>query len=154
MSAPMPVQHRTRRLAPAPQVPLPAPLVAVPPLPPPQVDHEQNIPDPSPDFVRALAVQGYEVLEGTRSVTQLGPLVSVGLARQLTVMRAVRNDRRIVYRDERRTTPRAAGVRIYRAGPDVAEASVVLRVGSRACATALRLEWAHRHWRAVELTVL
>ena len=81
-------------------------------------------------------------------------LVSVGLARHLTALRAVRNDRRIVYRDQRRKAPRAAAARIFRVSRVIAEASVVLHVGPRAHATALRLEWAHRHWRATELTVL
>lgn len=129
-------------------------LVAVPPLPEPLVDRGDEIPDPTLDFVRALAVQGYEVLDGSRSVAQLGPLVSVGLTRHLTALRAVRNDRRIVYRDQRRKAPRAAAARIFRVSRVIAEASVVLHVGPRAHATALRLEWAHRHWRATELTVL
>lgn len=129
-------------------------LVPVPPLPASTADSEDDIPDPSPGFVRAVAVQGFEVLTGTRSITQLGPLISVGLARHLVALRAVRNDRRIVYRDERRPVPCAGGVRIDVRLPGQAEAAAVVVVGSRAHAVAMRLEWVHRHWRAAELTVL
>jgi len=104
--------------------------------------------------VRALTVRAFEVLSGQRSTQQLGPLVSVALARRISVMRAVWNDRRLVYRDARVRTARATSVRINRISPSIAEASVVLHVGERACAVALRLEWVHRHWRACELIVL
>lgn len=129
-------------------------LIPVPPLPDPLIDEGDEIPDPSPGFVRALAVQGFEAIEGIRTVAQLGPLVSLGVARRLAVMRAVRNERRAVYRDERRRVPRAAGVRIDRHSLEAAEAAVVLHVGARVHAVAMRLEWAHRHWRASDLTVL
>lgn len=129
-------------------------LTAVPPLPDAAAGGADDVPDPSPGFLRALAVQGYEVLAGTRTTAQLGPLISAGLARRLTVMRALRGDRRTVYRDHRRATPRPETVRIDRPAPGVAEAAVVLRVGAQARAVAIRLEWAHRHWRATELVVL
>lgn len=133
----------------------PAPrLTAVPPLPAASPGGTDDAPDPSPGFLRALAVQGFEVLAGNRTTAQLGPLISAGLARRLTMMRALRGDRRIVYRDHRRVTPRPETVRIDRPAPGVAEAAVVLRVGAQARAVAIRLEWAHRHWRATELVVL
>lgn len=125
-------------------------LVAVPPLP----DPDDGIPDPAPGFVRALAVQGFEAVDGARAISQLGPLISVGLARHLALQRAARSDRRAMYRDGRHTVPRAIGLRIDRHSPEVAEAAVVLRVGALACAVAIRLEWAHQHWRASDLIVL
>jgi len=99
-------------------------------------------------------VRGFEVLSGQRNAQQLGPLVSVALARRLLVMRAIWNDRRLVCKDTRSRVPRAAGVRIDQITPVIAEASVVLHVGDRVRAVALRLEWVHQHWRACELVVL
>lgn len=142
------------RLVPSPEPERTPILVPVPPLPEPLIAEGEEIPEPGTDFVQALAVQGFEVLAGLRTVAQLGPLISVGLARELAALRAIRNDRRIAYRDERRRVPRPAGVRIARPLPGIAEAAVVLLVGARAHAVALRLEWAHRHWRATALTVL
>jgi hypothetical protein len=158
MTSPMPLRRSREsreHLSPAPLGAAPGPLlIPVPPLPDPLIDEGDDIPDPSPGFVRALAVQGFEVLEGIRTVAQLGPLVSLGVARRLTAMRAARNERRAVYRDERRRVPRAAGVRIDRHSLEAAEAAVVLHVDARVHAVAMRLEWAHRHWRAADLTVL
>jgi len=129
-------------------------LVAVPPLPEPAGHEGAPPPDPDPEFVKALAVRGYEVIDGSRTVAQLGPLVSVGLARQLAAQRALRSDRRIVYRDRRRRVPHATTARIDRSADAVAEAAVVLHLGPRVRAVALRLEWVHQHWRACELFVL
>ncbi|MBO1902284.1 hypothetical protein J4H92_10040 [Leucobacter weissii] len=129
-------------------------LIAVPPLPAPSDCNDGSIPDPSPGFIRALAVHAFEVLEGSRTIAQLGSLISVGLARELTRLRAVRLERQRVYRDERREVPRASSVRCDRPREEVVEAAVVLRTGKRAHAVALRLEWVHRHWRASDITVL
>lgn len=126
-------------------------LVAVPPLPGPS---EGGIPDPSPAFVGALAVRGYEVVAGSRTIAHLGPHVSVGCARRLATVRALRVERRLVYRDARVRTPIPATVRIQRPDPVTAEAAVVLRLGGRALAVALSLEWTRHHWQARDLTVL
>ncbi|MCB1273661.1 MAG: hypothetical protein KDB25_04600 [Leucobacter sp.] len=137
------------------RVPSPAPLlVAVPPLPEPAPDPGDVIPDPEPGFIRALAVQGFQVVEGTRSLMQLGPLITVAAARSLAVQRASFGDRRAVYRDMRQQRPRATALRVDRPLETVAEAAVVLRTLDRSRAVALRLEWSHRHWRATELIVL
>ena len=141
---------RTARTTAAPAAPI---LVAVPPLVEAAED-DTGIPDPSPGFVRAIAVQCFEVLAGDRTVTQLGPLVSAGLARHLTELRSVWSDRRIVFRDNRRKAPRAGRVRIDIPSPGHAEAATVLAVSGRVHAVAMRLEWAHRHWRATDLTIL
>lgn len=157
MSSPDPLPRRHLRLVPPlpPATPRPR-LFALPPLPaaPARPHPDDAAPEPTPAFVKALAVQGYEVLAGSRTIAQLGPLVSVGLARELAELRAVRNDRSLAYRDDRQWVPQALGARISRPRSGIAEAAVVLRVGARACAVALRLEWAHRHWRATRLTVL
>lgn len=129
-------------------------LLPVPPLPDLERNDPVEIPDPAEGFVRALAVQAYEVLVGRRNPSSLGPLVSVALSRRLLAMRAIWNDRQIVYRDHRNRPARAAGVRVAHVAPGAAEASVVLHVGGRAHAVAIRLEWVHRHWRACELIVL
>lgn len=148
---------------PARSTPKPPPrhLRAVPPLPPGHATpipvlptDPDHIPAPTPNLVCALAVQGFQMLEGERDITQLGPLVSVQLARELVKLRALRRDRERVNRDERRRSPHATGVRITQVGPGVVEASVVLDTGVKAYAVALRLEWVHRHWRACELFVL
>ncbi|MFC7764701.1 Rv3235 family protein [Leucobacter soli] len=104
--------------------------------------------------MRALAVQGFEVIEGSRTLAQLGPLITVGLARSLSAQRAGAGDRRVVCRDARRARPRPTTVRIDRPVAHIAEAAIVLRVGDVARAVALRLEWAHQHWRATEFFLL
>lgn len=129
-------------------------LIAVPPLPESMPFGDRRIPDPDPAFIRALAVQGYEVVEGTRSLSQLGSLITVGAARSLTMQRTSYGDRRIVYRDARQQRPLATTVRVDRPCDEIAEAAVVLRTRERSHAVALRLEWSHQHWRASELVVL
>lgn len=129
-------------------------LVAAPPLQRSRVAPARDIPDPDPAFVRALAVQAFEAIDGTRTIGQLGPVITVALARALAQQRALRSDQRIVLRDFRRSIPRAISCRVDRVSTIAAEAAVVLRLGGRARAVALRFEWAHRHWRASELVVL
>ena len=125
-------------------------LVAVPPLEQPGDD----IPSPTEKFVRALATQAFEAVEGTRSIAQLGAAISVGAARQLAAQRDTLRERREVFRDPRRCTPSPGRAHLCRISPHVAEATVVLHTGRRAHAVALRLEWAHGRWRAGELYVM
>lgn len=129
-------------------------LVAVPPPPTERAGPANGIPDPSRRFVSMLAAHAFEVVEGTRSIGQLGAAVSVGAGRQLDAQRTALRERRQVYRDRRRCIPSPGSVRLFRVRPDLAEASVVLHTEHRVHAVALRLEWVHRRWRACELYVL
>ena len=154
-------------------------LVAVPPLPqeppspnlpsqnlpsenlpspnlPGQHPSTQGSPIPAPDrtFVGALAIHGFQTVTGMRGPSQLGPLVTIGLERSLATQRAAFEERRVVYRDPRTRPPRVGSVRVDRPREDIAEVAIMLHVGEQVRAVAIRLEWAHRHWRATDLTVL
>lgn len=125
-------------------------LAPVPPFEQPGDD----IPSPTEKFVRALATQAFEAVEGTRSIAQLGAAISVGAARQLAAQRDTLRERREVFRDLRRCTPSPGRAHLCRVSSHVAEATVVLHTGRRAHAVALHLEWVHGRWRAGELYVM
>ena len=129
-------------------------LVAVPPLPQDPTPEHSSIPAPDRTFVGALAIHGFQTVTGMRGLSQLGPLVTIGLERSLAIQRAAFQERRVVYRDTRTKPPRVGSVRVDRPREDIAEVAVMLHVGEQVRAVAIRLEWAHRHWRATELTVL
>ena len=137
------------------QDPAPRHLTLVPPLD----EHETSapdsadIPDPSADLLRLLAVQGCEVLLGTRSLGRLTPLITMGLARSLNTQRA-RLHSHLRFRGVPLSTPRPGSVRIDRPAPGIVEAAVPLHFRTVSCAAAIRLEWTHRCWRATELVVL
>ena len=114
----------------------------------------QEVPPPSAALVRRLAVAAFEVLDGSRAVAQLGGWITEEVARELAARRAARTERRTLYHDDRRRVPAPGRVHLCRPAPRVAEAVVVLRVGSRATAVALRLEFRRERWRATGLTVL
>ncbi len=117
-------------------------------------DHGERIPDPSARFVRALAAQAFEAVEGLRSISQLGAALSVGAARQLAQQRNALRERRQMYRDQRRCVPSPGRMHLCRVHEGVAEASVVLHTEHRSHAVALRLEWVHGRWRASEIHVM
>jgi len=133
-----------------------APLTAVPPAT--VADHHADscdeVLDPRPDQVQALAVLIFEVIEGLRGIAQLGTAITLGAARQLTAMRAARQEQRAVLREPARHVSRAGHVRVDRPSAGVAEAASVVYVGERARAVAMRLEWLHLRWRATEIAVL
>lgn len=132
------------------------PLSAVPPVTVPDHDADgcDEVLDPRPDQVQAMAVLIFEVIEGLRGITQLGTAITLGAARQLTAMRAARQEQRTVLREPARHVSRAGHVRVDRPSAGVAEAASVVYVGERARAVAMRLEWLHLRWRATEIAVL
>ena len=117
-------------------------------------DPATPIPDPQARFVRLLAAHAFEAVEGTRSIAQLGGVLSVGAARQLALQRNALRERNAVYRDPRQCTASPGRMRLCRVLPGVAEASVVVHTERRAHAVALRLEWVHSRWRASEVHVM
>lgn len=117
-------------------------------------DPATRIPDPQARFVRLLAAHAFEAVEGIRSISQLGGVLSVGAARQLAQQRNALRERNAVYRDPRQCTASPGRMRLCRVLPDVAEASVVVHTERRAHAVALRLEWVHSRWRASEVHVM
>lgn len=135
-------------------VPFPAPqprLRAVPPLP---ADGPPEPPPISPRTIQRLAVCAFEVLEGIRTVRQLGAWISFEVAEEMHERRAARTARRSLYRDDRRVVPIPGPARIDRPRPDAIEATVVLRMQPRAVAVAIRLEVVRQRWQAIALTVL
>lgn len=132
-------------------------LHALPSLKSPPAKHPptaEDIPPPDLRMIQKLAVYGYEVLDGSRSVTQLGAWISRGVAAQLTSRRAAWTERRSLYRDYRRLVPIPGRVHFSQVSSRVAEATVVVRTEMRSTAVAIRLEFSHRRWRATDLTVL
>lgn len=117
--------------------------------------HEPAIPEPSPQFLRALAVQAHEAIEGRRPLLQLGPWVTRDLAHRLAALRALREERRRVFRDTRlRAAPHPGNVYLSRVRPDAAESTVLLHWSERTLAVAIRIEYLRNRWRATELAVL
>lgn len=142
-------QHpRTRRHLHA--VPAPKPLRAteIPRSPAP------DIPPPDLNIVRLLAVYSFEILDGSRAVSQLGGWITREVAEHLTQRRAARTERRTLTRDDRRTVPTPGPVHLSRPSPRVTEVTIVLRTEVRATAVAMRLEYLRERWRATNLTVL
>lgn len=114
----------------------------------------EDIPDPTDRFVRALATHAFEVVEGLRSISQLGTSVSVGAARQLALQRTAMREKRHLYRDARQCAASPGRMHLCRPLQHVAEASVVLHTERRSYAVALRLEWVRGRWRASEVHVM
>jgi len=114
----------------------------------------EDIPDPSARFVRALATHAFEVVEGLRSIAQLGTSISVGAARQLALQRTALREQRHFDRDTRHCAASPGRMHLCRPLTHVAEASVVLHTERRSYAVALRLEWVHGRWRASEVHVM
>lgn len=118
------------------------------------LDFAEEIPDPQDRFVRRLAALSFEAVEGIRSIHEIGTMLSIGAARQLAVQRTAHRERGEALRDTRRCVPSPGRIRLCRIFPHIAEATVVLHTEHRSYAVALRLEWAHGHWRACEVYVM
>ncbi len=133
----------------------PPTLVAVPPLGSSDGEHPWgDIPEPDPEQVEALAVLVFEVVEGLRGIAQLGAAITLSAARELTAVRAARQEQRAVLREPGRPVSGSGPVRVDRPATGVAEVASVVYVGERARAVAMRMEWLHRRWRATEIAVL
>ncbi|NLA65733.1 MAG: hypothetical protein GX862_07380 [Leucobacter sp.] len=113
-----------------------------------------HVPDPSSRFIRALAAQAFEAVEGTRSISQLGGSITFSAARLLAIQRQALSERRAIYGDQRSCAPSPGPLHLCRLPPRFAEASVAIHTGLRTYAVALRLEWSHSRWRATEIFVL
>lgn len=117
-------------------------------------DRRSGPPPPSREFTSMLVVRAIEVLDGTRTVSQLRGFITGEVAERLAMHRNIRAERRAVYRDERRRVPTPGSVHLSFPREDVAEAAVTVYLGGQAVATALRLEHLRGRWRATSLTVL
>lgn len=114
----------------------------------------EDIPPPDSHMIQKLAIYGYEVLDGSRTVAQLGCWITRDVAEELTARRAARTERRTLYKDNRRFVPLPGSVHLSQVSSRVAEATVILQTEVRATAVAIRLEFLHKRWRATVLTVL
>lgn len=113
-----------------------------------------EIPAPDLNIVILLAVYSYEILDGSRAVSQLGGWITREVAEHLTERRAARTERRTLTRDDRRAVPVPGPVHLSRPSLLVTEVTIVLRTDVRATAVAMRLEYLRERWRATNLTVL
>ena len=121
---------------------------------PPAPPAPEEIPEPPPRLIRNLAIRAFEVIDGTRTAAQLGPWITPLVARRLERLRAMHEERRRVFGDQRRSVPEAGPAHITRPRPNVTEASVTLHTAMRAYAVPIRLEYLRRRWIATSLTVL
>ncbi|RGE19500.1 hypothetical protein D1J51_11545 [Leucobacter sp. wl10] len=113
-----------------------------------------DIPGPSTATIQKLALYAFEVLEGSRSIAQLGGWITREVASALLERRAVRTERRTLYRDARRVVACPGPAHIDRPLPHILEATVVLYAEPRSRSVALRFEHSGDRWRATDLTVL
>lgn len=142
---PLPAEHRQRHLRALPE--------RENPLARKHFD-AAHIPPPDAQLIQKIALYGYEVLDGSRTVAQLGSWITRDVAEQLRSIRAARTERRTLYRDHRRCVPVPGRVHLSQVSNHVVEATVVLRTEARATAVALRLEFFHQRWRVTVLAVL
>lgn len=124
-----------------------------PPKPEPIVTHAGCEPLPH-RTIGKLAVVAYEVIDGSRHVSQLGSWFTVSAASRLREYRALTVERRSLYRDYRRAVPTVHRVHVTSPAPGVVEASVTLNTPGRTKVAALRLEAPRGKWRAASVDVL
>ena len=113
-----------------------------------------DVPPPPASLVQRLALYAFEVLEGTRVVTQLGGWITLEVAETLRARRALRVERETAMRDRRRRIAMPGRAHLSSPLPHVIEATVLLHVEPRATVVALRLEHHRDRWRATDITVL
>lgn len=111
-----------------------------------QVDTER-LPDPG-TWAYRLVPAVLECLVGLRPVTQLARMMSCDLRRRLARQSAI--SRRRGVRGVR--APQVLKVHVCRPTPAVAEVAVVVRVGGRSRAVALRLEGLDDRWMMTSFT--
>lgn len=104
--------------------------------------------------VAQLAVYAVEILEGSRPATHLSTWVTEEVARSILERRALRQERRAIYRDTRRSVPRPGRVHVSRPFARIAECAVTMHTPARSFAVAIRLEHQGTRWRVTCLTVL
>lgn len=142
-----------RQLEPRPKRHL-HPLPSLKSSPEPEPTLAGDIPPPDVRMIQKLAIYGYEVLDGSRTVAQLGAWVTRSVVEQLTSRRAAWTERRSLYRDYRRLVPIPGRVHMSQVSKRAAEATVVIQTEVRSTAVAIRLEFSHQRWRATDLTIL
>ncbi|WP_336659076.1 Rv3235 family protein [Leucobacter sp. USHLN153] len=112
-------------------------------------------PAPPPNvFIQKLALIAYEVLEGRRSIGQLGAWITPEVAADLRARRALRMERECLTGDRRQRVASPGRAHSSRPAPEVVESTVVLHSEPRSTAVALRFEQRGQRWRATHLTVL
>ena len=104
--------------------------------------------------IQRLALCAAEVLDGSRAIGQLAGAITEEVAQELAARRALRTERRTLYRDERRVVPVPGPPHASAPRPGVVEAAVVLHAPGRTHAVALRFEVRRGAWRVTHLTVL
>lgn len=127
-------------------------LVAVPPL----VSSTSVTQPANPDekLLLSIATQSFQVIEGKRNVTHLGPLISMAAARSLALQHSLLRERNATHQAKVRNIIGAGKARVCRISENVAEATVTLHSMHRSHAVAIRVELLHGRWRATEITVL
>lgn len=127
-------------------------LVAVPPLASESTLFETS--DPDHQLLLSIATQSFQVIEGKRNITHLGPVVSMAAARSLALQHSLLRERNALHKPKVRNIVAAGNVHVCRISENVSEASVTLHTTHRSHAVAIRMELHHHRWRAAEITIL
>lgn len=110
--------------------------------------------EPSNLHIRTLAVCAVEVIQGLRSLDQIGGWVTPGVLASITTQRALRTERNTLYRDQRRVVSTPGRVVTSVPAPGKVDSAIVMHNTHRSFAVAMRFEYIRSKWRATELFVL
>lgn len=120
----------------------------------PAWDEACGLPDPTPLVVN-LAHCVVEVIHGVRHLDQIARWLDEDVYRHvLTRSQHYSRARQIRKAPMKRPTVQVRSTRVQQPREGIAEASVVLELGARVRAAAIRLEWRERRWRATAIHIL
>lgn len=109
---------------------------------------------PSTLHIRTLAICAVEVIQGLRSLDQIGGWVTPSVLASISTQRALRTERNTMYRDQRRVVSTPGRVVTSSPSPGIVDSAIVMHTAHRSYAVAMRFEHIRSKWRATELFVL
>lgn len=117
------------------------------------VEHAHPEP-PEPHEIRTLALNAVEAIQSMRPLEPLAKLLTGEVYERLRMQRTLRQDRKAVYRDDRRIVPMPGRVITSMPHEHKVHSVVIMHTGTRSFAVVVRFEWHETRWRASELAVL
>lgn len=116
--------------------------------------HPDPPPPPKDRWLQRLALSAYEAIDGIRHVSQLGASITSEVAEHLAARRAVRTERRSLYKDHRRSVPVPGAVHRSEPVAGVVEVAIVFTDLLHSFVVAMRVEYLQTRWRATRIVVL